>query len=319
MNKSNQEKIFTNPVYVLLLSLLCTILWGSAFPSIKIGYQLFHLTPDDISGKFVFAGLRFFLAGLFVIVINSLKCRKLLLPKKQNIKGILIVSFFLTVLEYVFFYISMSHTGGVKGAIIDSSGFFFVVILAHFFYKNDRFTRNKTIGCLLGFLGIVLVNLKGLSAADFSFNILGDGFMLLSALFFAIGSLLSKNVCAKEDAAAVTGYQLGIGGLILIILGLTTGGTLPVVNMSGVLLLTYMASLSAVAFTLWTILSKYNKISRIAVYNFLTPVFGTFLSSLFLGESLFTWYNLTALILVCTGIYIVNSGTYSSYGNSSLS
>jgi drug/metabolite transporter (DMT)-like permease len=73
-----------------------------------------------------------------------------------------------------------------------------------------------------------------------------------------------------------------------------------------ILLLIYMAFLSAVAFTLWTTLSKYNKISRVAIYNFLTPVFVTFLSSLFLGENLFTWYNLLALILVCAGIYIVN-------------
>lgn len=306
MNKSCQEKIFTKPINVLLFSLLCTILWGSAFPSIKIGYQLFALAPDDIPGKLVFAGLRFFFAGLLVILINTIQNKKLLLPRKHSIKGILTVSFILTVLEYVFFYISMSHTGGVKGAIIDSSGFFFVVILAHFFYKNDKFTKSKTIGCILGFLGIILVNLKGLSAADFSFNLPGDGFMLLSALFFAIGSLISKNVCAKEDAATVTGYQLGIGGFILILLGVLTGGSLHTITLPGIILLAYMASLSAVAFSLWTILSKYNKISRIAVYNFLTPVFGTFLSSLFLRENLFTWYNLTALILVCAGIYIVN-------------
>jgi drug/metabolite transporter (DMT)-like permease len=306
MRKTHQEKIFTKPVNVLLLSLLCTILWGSAFPCIKIGYELFGLAAGDISGKLVFAGLRFFLAGLLVIVFHSVQNKKLILPERRNIKGILTVSFFQTVLEYVFFYISMSHTSGVKGAIIDSSGFFFVVILAHFFYKNDRFTLNKTAGCVLGLLGIVLVNLKGLSAADFSFSFLGDGFMLLSALFFAIGSLISKNICAKEAAATVTGYQLGLGGLVLILLGLLTGKGLHTIVLPGILLLIYMAFLSAVAFTLWTTLSKYNKISRIAVYNFLTPVFGTFLSSLFLRENLFTWYNLLALILVCTGIYIVN-------------
>ncbi|HWT77140.1 MAG TPA: DMT family transporter [Mobilitalea sp.] len=306
MKMTRQEKIFTKPINVLLLSLVCTILWGSAFPSIKIGYQLFGLATNDVSGKLVFAGLRFFIAGLLVILINSLQVKKLIMPEKTNIKGVLIVSFFQTILEYIFFYISMSHTTGVKGAIIDASGFFFVVILAHFFYKNDRFTLYKSTGCILGFLGIILVNIKGLSTADFSFNFLGDGFMLFAALFFAIGSLISKNVCVKAEATMVTGYQLGFGGFVLMILGLATGGTLKMITLPGILLLLYMAALSAISFTLWTILSKYNKISKIAVYNFLTPVFGTLLSSLFLGENLLTWYNLMALILVCLGIYIVN-------------
>lgn len=306
MNKSRQEKIFTKPVNVLLLSLVCTILWGSAFPSIKIGYELFDISTGDIAGKLMFAGLRFFIAGLMVIIIHSLLGKKLILPDRTNIKGVLIVSFSQTTLEYIFFYISMSHTTGVKGAIIDASGFFFVVILAHFFYKNDRFTPTKAVGCILGFLGIIMVNINGLSAADIRFNFLGDGFMLLAALFFAIGSLLSKNLCAKADAAMITGYQLGIGGFVLIIIAVIFGGNLKTITLPGILLLIYMASLSAIAFTLWTNLSKYNKISKIAVYNFLTPVFGTLLSSLLLGENLFTWYNLVSLVLVCIGIYIVN-------------
>lgn len=291
---------------VLLLSVLCTLLWGSAFPSIKIGYEFFDLSTNDIPSKLLFAGIRFFMAGLIVIFINTLQTKKLTRPNRSNIKGVLIISIFQTILEYVFFYISMSHTTGVKGSIIDASGFFFVVILAHYFYKNDKLSFIKIIGCILGFLGIILVNIKGLSASDFSFNLFGDGFMLLAALFFAIGSLLSKNVCEKADAAMVTGYQLGIGGFVLITIGLITGGSLHRIILPGILLLTYMSFLSAIAFTLWTTLSKYNKISKIAVYNFLTPIFGSLLSSLFLGENLLTWNNLLALGLVCFGIYIIN-------------
>jgi len=306
MKKLHQEKIYTNPVNVLLFSVLCTLLWGSAFPCIKIGYGLFGLSTGDIPGKLVFAGIRFLAAGIIVLAINLFQTKKLMRPNRSNIKGILLVSIFQSILEYIFFYISMSHTTGVKGSIIDASGFFFVVILAHIFYKNDKLTFKKIAGCIIGFLGIIIINMNGLSASDFSFTFLGDGFMILAALFFAIGSVISKNVCQKADAAMVTGYQLGIGGLVLTIIGLSFGGSLKQILLPGILLLIYMAFLSAIAFTLWTTLTKYNKISKIAVYNFLTPVFGTLLSSLFLGENLFTWTNLFALLLVCIGIYVVN-------------
>ena len=303
----NSETFFTRPSNVLLLSILCTLLWGSAFPSIKIGYQLFGLATDDIASKLLFAGIRFFAAGLITLTISRLQSGRVLYPKASNLKDILLVSLFLTVLEYVFFYISLSHITGVKGSIINASASFFVVILAHFFYKNDKFTISKITGCIIGFAGIVLINFNGMSTSDLSFNLLGDGFMIFSALSFAIGSLISKNVCQKADATMVTGYQLGIGGIILIFFGLINGGSLKSITLPGIFLLTYMAFLSAIAFTIWTILSKYNKIGKIAIYNFLTPVFGTLLSAIFLGDNLFNWYHLFALILVCVGIYIVNT------------
>ena len=69
-----------------------------------------------------------------------------------------------------------------------------------------------------------------------------------------------------------------------------------------------MALLSAVAQTIWSALTKYNPVGRVAVYGFLNPVFGVLLSALLLGEGeqAFTVYGLAALVLVCAGILLVN-------------
>ena len=66
-----------------------------------------------------------------------------------------------------------------------------------------------------------------------------------------------------------------------------------------------MASLSAIAFALWSQLLKYNKVGVISVFNFLIPVFGTILSAIILKENIFDIKILVALLLVCTGIYLV--------------
>lgn len=306
MKKTSIERIFTKPTNILLLSVLCTLLWGSAYPCIKTGYILFALPADDIPGKLLFAGVRFFAAGIITLILSSLSNRQPVFVKPTALKGILLISLTQTVLEYIFFYISMSNTTGVKGSILNSSSSFFVVILAHIFYKNDKITLNKLIGCILGFIGIIMINQSGLSTLALQFNFMGDGMMLLASLAFAIGSLISKKVCQTADAMIVTGYQLGIGGLLLIIIGLLTGGRLTQVTPAGILLLGYMALLSALAFSIWTALGKYNKMSKIAIYNFLTPVFGALLSALFLGEALFNVHNMLALLLVSAGIGIVN-------------
>lgn len=306
MKKLSTERIFTKPINLLLLSVLCTLLWGSAYPCIKTGYVLFALPGDDIPGKLLFAGVRFFAAGIITIVISSLQNKRFVIPDVATRKGILFVSLTQTVLEYIFFYISMSNTTGVKGSILNSSSSFFVVILAHIFYKNDKITMNKLAGCIIGFIGIIMINKTGLTASAFHFNMMGDGMMLLAGLAFAIGSIISKKVCQTADAMVVTGYQLGLGGLILIILGLFTGGRLTRITPAGILLLSYMALLSAMAFSIWTALGKYNQMSKIAIYNFLTPIFGALLSALFLGDALFTLNNILALLLVSSGIGIVN-------------
>ena len=101
-----------------------------------------------------------------------------------------------------------------------------------------------------------------------------------------------------------------LGGLILMIIGLAGGGRVQVSgNYLAYILLLYMAFISAVAYTLWGVLLKYNPVSRVTVFGFMNPVFGVLLSALVLGETAqaFSVNSLVALILVCIGIYIVNS------------
>ena len=75
-----------------------------------------------------------------------------------------------------------------------------------------------------------------------------------------------------------------------------------------VALLLYMAIISAVAYTLWGVLLKYNPVSRVSVFGFMNPVFGVLFSALILGESAqaLSIYALAALVLVSMGIYVVN-------------
>ena len=104
----------------------------------------------------------------------------------------------------------------------------------------------------------------------------------------------------------VTGWQLLFGGALLAAAGLMGGARLTIPSPQALGLLLYLAALSAVAFTLWTLLIKYNPVSKISIYNFLTPVFGVLLSGIFLHESFLSVKNLSALILVCIGITLVN-------------
>ena len=99
-----------------------------------------------------------------------------------------------------------------------------------------------------------------------------------------------------------------LGGGILALMGTLMGGRLEYMTCQGILMLLYLGFLSAVAYSLWGILLKYNPVSKVAIYGFSNPVMGVFLSALLLGEGgqAFCLQNVIALCLVSGGIFLVN-------------
>ena len=86
------------------------------------------------------------------------------------------------------------------------------------------------------------------------------------------------------------------------------GGHITKVTLSGIGLLVYLALVSAVAYTLWSVLLAWNDVSKVAIFGFVNPLCSVILSALILGEvkQAFNVGSLVALVLVCAGIYIVN-------------
>ena len=288
---------------VMILAVLAAFLWGSAYPCIKIGYELFEIAADDLGSKFLFAGIRFVMAGLMVLAFTALKQPKDCIPKKNMAGRLVLLGILQTTIQYIFFYIGLANTTGAKSAIINSLTAFFPIVLAPLFFRDDRLTVKKGLGCLIGLAGIVIINLDGSGLGGFKLT--GEGFAVFAAMAQSLASIYSKKLARYMNVKTITGYQLFIGGILLAAAGVLTGGTLTAV-WQGVLLLLYMAALSAVAFTVWTYLLSHNPVSSVSIYNLLIPVFGTVLSGIFLQENIMTWTHLISIVLVCMGIVLVN-------------
>lgn len=304
----NQHPIFSRHASVVALACLCCMLWGSAFPSIKLGYAEFHLAATDVPSKLVFAGWRFALAGALLLLWAQATGRAVWQLSAPQWRKVAALGLLQTSLQYVFFYIGLAYTTGAKGSIMNATSVFFGVIMGHFLYANDRLTWPKAMGCVLGFSGVLVVNFHA-DLLDFQFDWRGEGFIIVAALVLTLGLVYGKRVSQGMDAAVMTAHQLTVGGLALLAAGYALGGHLVgqggSITVLGMGLLVYMALLSAVAFAVWSLLLKYNPVGMISVFNFLIPVFGVLLSALLLGESVWEWKYAAALLLVCSGITLV--------------
>ena len=213
-----------------------------------------------------------------------------------------------TVIQYTFFYIGCAYASGVKVSIVVATNVFVGILISSLLFRQEKLSGRKMIGCLIGFAGVVLVNLSSSGGLDFQMSFAGEGCILLSTVAYAFSYVTMKAYSKTEDPVMLSGYQFILGGLIMILIGLAFGGRLGTVNGPGLLLLVYLALVSAVAYSVWSLLMKYNPVSRVSVFGFTNPVFGVLLSALLLGErsQAFGAQGLIALALVCTGILVVN-------------
>lgn len=305
MKKTNE--LLTKNSMVCLLALICCLLWGSAFPCIKIGYKMFQIASNDTASQILFAGARFTLAGILTIIIGSVLGKKALVPQKGSWHMVFALCMLQTVIQYLFFYVGLAHTTGVKSSIIEAVNVFIAILVSSLIFHYEKLGKEKIIGCMIGFAGVVLINLNG-SGMEGGMSLMGEGFIVLSTVSYAFSSVLIKKFSQKENPVTLSGYQFVAGGLIMAAVGLGMGGHLSGFTPASAALLVYMAMISAVAYSLWGILLKYNPVGKVAVYGFMNPVFGVILSALLLGEQnqAFTAKGLLSLILVCLGIYMVN-------------
>ena len=302
----NKPDRLKNPILIAMLAALACLLWGSAAPFIKRGYSLLAIAGDDLPSMTLFAGLRFTIGGILVLLFAGARGRCLPVPAtRTGWKRAAVIALIQTFLQYLFNFIGVGHTSGVNASILNGTGSLFGIILACTLYRQERFTPRKVLGCVFGFAGVLAMNLGG-QAGRITF--LGEGLMLIASFCGAIGNCQAKRYTQEEDPVLLTGWQTLLGGLGLTAVSLILGGRIARFNTEGLLCLLWLGFVSAAAYSVWTVLIKHNSVSAVMVYGFLIPLFGVLISAVLLRE----WAQalrpgtLIALLLVCAGIMTVN-------------
>lgn len=306
----NRNPILSNIFVVAFGAAFCSFLWGSATPSIKTGYALFSIAADDTPSVVLFAGVRFFFAGIFTILAGSILQRQFLFPRTTiACKKVVALSMVQTILQYFFFYGGLTKCPGVKSSVILATNVFASLLIAALLFKQEKLTIPKISGCAVGFIGVILVTVFGKSV-DYHISFGGEGFIFLSSVCYGFSGCLMKSFSRDENTVMLSGWQFAFGGAVMMLVGFTLGGRFSGFTPVSVLLLAYLVFISAAAYTLWGILLSHNDVSRVVIFGFLNPIFGVILSSIFLHEQSQTGIiTVISLILVSLGILIVNKPT----------
>ncbi len=300
------KSLLTNKITVIPLVVLISILWGSAFPVIKLIYAELGVKSVSVPARIFLASLRFLIASAILLLVSFAMFRRQLLVKKEYIPRIFLLGFFQTILQYIFLYVGMANTSGSKGSILTSTLNFFLIIICHFYYKDDKLNLRKSLGLILGFSGIVLANWdKGMT---WTFNLNGEFLLILVGVVSAIGYFMAKELSREVHPVIITTWQMIIGSLALLIIAsmFMKPGDIVHITVKGWSLIIYSGIISSVIFPIWYSVLKYNKAGEITIYKFIVPISGTLISSWIVPGEIIPSAMPAALILVTAGIVTVN-------------
>jgi drug/metabolite transporter (DMT)-like permease len=287
--------------HLLFWVIICAALWGSAFPGIKFVYSLSG--EVDASFRYLFAGLRFFLAGLFVCLLSPSSFRP---PDPDRgpfpFRVLIVLTLFQTILQYVFFYEGMARASGVLGSIMTGFGSIWWLVLSPLLLKQPW--PDWRSWCAIG------VSLIGATVAVYSPQALNGnpwvgGFLFMLAAFAgAIAAVSIRFLPASFSPTSATGISLLAGGFSLICLGHQSLSSIKLfLNPSIGFMTLWLAAVSGLAFSIWNSLIRHHPVIVLAQYRFLIPLSGVIQSALFIpGESI-SWNTFIGGGLVLIAVY----------------
>lgn len=264
---------------ILGIVLICSILWGSAFPAIKFVYGVWEM--ESMATRFLFAGIRFTIAGLLVLLLIS-RARPWQRLRGADWRLLALFTLFQTVGQYLFFYLALSISSGILGSLLVSAGSFWWVLLAPLFLKSPPPTvKHYTIlaMCAIG-IGIA-VYAPGAGAGR---PLVGGLLFLCSSLSGTLGVIVLQPLSKTIDVTTATGFSLFGGGVVLTLFGLPAMAEVTAFSdfrVAGITL--YLSIVSATAFTLWNGLTRHYPVNILAGYRFLIPLCGVIQSALFIS------------------------------------
>lgn len=276
------------------------LLWGTLFPTVKLSYSAFDIsTTGDI---LFFAGMRFVVCGGVICLFSLITDKASFKPAKSSILPILLAGLFSIILHYACTYSALQLTDSSKTAILKQVGVLFYVCFSSLFFKDDKLSVKKLIGALLGFAGIIVINLN---VDGVSFNI-GDLLIIIASFCSVFSSIISKRVFVTVKPITATGISQLFGGIVLAIIGRAMGGSMTVTASLSSLLFVYICIASVVSYCIWFTVVKSGELSRLFIIKFAEPAFACIFGAMLLNENIFQWQYILSFLFIAGGIYISN-------------
>ncbi len=284
-------------ILIALLLILVSLVWAGSFLVVEAATK--EMDPIDLGF------LRFLVATPLMFLLVVLLKKPLSLPKKE-IPWLIALGLTGVTLLYLFQFLGIHYTNAPTASVLINTNVIFIAVLSGLFL-HEALSGKRIIGIVLSFIGVFLIMFSDLSTQQITFDnlfFIGGVLMLLSALCWALYSLIGKHLLRRYDEFVITTYAFGLGTLFYLpFVLLHIGPVLQQTSMNGWLAVFYLAlTCSLFGYLGWYYGLKHIDASKAAVFLNFIPLF-TILMSFFLGTS-FSWLFLLGAGFIIYGVYL---------------
>ena len=238
--------------------------------------------------------------AVLVIVLTLSKVSR---PPKNMWKFLTAISLMFS-LEQISWILGISLVSAGESVILFYT-YPLMVTLCSYLVIGESLNKTKLSGVVLGFLGVTLFFSESLG--DFSFNVLGYVFTLISALSWAMNLVYTKKWAQNVDSRMITlaGFSLATVFLLTVSSWLEEANPIYVLRPNIILPLLYATFGNMLALTLWYGLVKRVESTTIATYSFLVPLFTVIFAWTFLQQPL-GFIDIIAMFMILGGTVLVS-------------
>lgn len=286
----------TNPINVLPVKLTVwltlSVIWGLTWLAVRMGL-------DDLP-PMTFAGIRFLAAA--AILWPILLAKKTKLPRDIGQWKIVGGTALLTIaIPYSLQFWGQQYVPSGLTAVMFATVPLFTIVFAHMSIPNDAFTFQKLGGVVLGIFGVALIFSDQLRAQS-PLAVWGCVGFLIGAVTHAFAQVTIKARGQDIDPLAIAASQTAIGGVLMLVLGVSLEGNPFEITWTtqALLALAYLAIFgSALAFFLLYWLLKHVKVTTVTSMCLIHPVVAVSAGWIVLNETLGWTVMLGAAAVLC--------------------
>lgn len=288
-------------IWLALLSIY--IIWGSTYLGIRLAVET--IPP------FLMAATRFLTAGAILFVWRRLAGDPL--PRPEELKAASIMGLFLLLGGNGLVSWAEQHVpSGVTALMVAASPLWMVLIDLLLPGVRSRLNGLMAAGVLMGFLGVVLLLLRGDLLGDSGLDLTGSIALLAATLLWAGGSIYGRGAPTPKSPLMGTSLEMlaGSGGLLLasILTGEWSRLNLAGISTQSLLSLLYLILFGAlVAFSAYSWLLRVAPTPLVATYAYVNPLIAILIGNLLAGEVLTLRILLSAIIII-SAVAIINWG-----------
>jgi drug/metabolite transporter (DMT)-like permease len=280
-----------------LLLILVSLVWAGSFIVVNVVTE--KMDPIDLGF------LRFLVATPLMFLLAVARKKPLGLPRKE-LPWLLVLGLTGVTLLYLFQFLGIHFTNAPTASVLINTNVIFIAILSGVFL-HEALSTKRIAGIALSFLGVFVIMFADIIKQEMTVDTLfftGGILMLLSALCWALYSLVGKRLLRTYDEFVITTYAFGFGTFCYLpFVVFRLGPVLQHTSTDGWLAVMYLAlACSLFGYLGWYYALKHIDASKAAVFLNFIPLF-TILMSFFLGTSL-TWFFLLGAALIIYGVYL---------------